>query len=151
MPGKCPVSNHSQPPGMAHLNRCQKMSRLPYLSQGLDVPPSQPVVEGQLADYVGILVLGGTESRLVIELTHRDFSFSKIECWVPRFTCDLPAELRKKEAACGSSSGERHFQIWFSGVPQKKENFPREGHSCREVEVRVIKKIVEGEVPPVVR
>ncbi len=127
------------------------MPQLPYLSQGLEVPPSQPVVEGQLADYVGILVLSGAEKRLVIELTHRDFSFSKIECWVPRFTCDLPAELRKKEGVSESSGGERHFQIWFSGVPQKKEVFLRGGHCCREVEIRAIKKIVEGEVPPVVR
>jgi hypothetical protein len=117
---------------------------LPYVTEGYGVPPEQPVTPGQAADYVGIYVLD-KEPRIVMTLTNPFLKFGKIECWSPIFQCPFPAKIEP------SAAKERFFQISFTGIPGKKEDFHGVGLCTREVVVTAIKKMFEGLNPPMVR
>ena len=120
------------------------MSHLPYVTQGYDVPPEQPVVAGEAADYVGIYVVGD-EPRIVMTLTNPFLKFGRVENWSPEFVCDVPVDVSR------SPNKERFFQLWFTGVPTERESFVSGKLCVRKVCVTHISKIFEGKDPPMVR
>jgi hypothetical protein len=121
------------------------MNPLPYVSQGYNPPPVQPVSPGVEAEYIGIYVVD-EEPRIVVTLTNEFLKFGKIERWSPVFECDLPIAIEPKEGV-----HERLFQISFTGIPGRIEDFRRTALCDRKVVVTSITKIFEGEKPPMVR
>ena len=120
------------------------MMPLPYITDGLDLPPEQPVIPGEARDYVGIYVVA-EEPRIVIALTNPVMKFGKTENWSPVFKCDLPIVIDPSEKK------ERFFQIRFTGIPSEREAFVREKLCVRSVAVVAIHKMFEGENPPMIR
>lgn len=120
------------------------MMPLPYVSEGLNLPPEQPVVPGEARAYVGIYVVD-EEPRIVIALTNPVLKFGRTENWSPVFKCELPIVIAPSEKK------ERYFQIRFIGIPGQREAFVREKLCVRGVAVVSIQKMFEGEQPPIVR
>lgn len=120
------------------------MIQLPYITEGLDLPPEQPLVPGQANDYVGIYVLDD-EPRIVVALTNPYLKFGETENWAPVFKCDLPLVIASSEKK------ERFYQIRFTGIPSEREEFVRAKLCVRSVSVVAIQKMFEGENPPMVR
>jgi len=121
------------------------MNPLPYVSAGYNVPSVQPMNPGEAADYIGIYVID-EEPRIVMSLTNEFLKFGKTERWSPVFQCAIPVAIDSKE-----EKKERFFQITFTGIPGKKEDFKRTALCDRQVIVTAIKKMFEGERPPIVR
>ncbi len=121
-----------------------RMKPLPYVTEGYDLPSEQRVAPGQPAHYIGIYVLDD-EPRIVMTLTNPFLKFGTVECWSPIFECELPLKIEP------SSKKERFFQISFTGIPGAKEEFRRTGLCTRAVIVKGIKRMFEGENPPMVR
>ena len=122
------------------------MNPLPYVTAGYKVPPIQRVLPGIAANYIGIYVIDQDEPRIVVELTHELFKFGKVERWSPVFQCEVPLAIDPNE-----NKNERLFQISFTGVPGRTEDFHRTAICDRQVLVTSIKNIFEGENPPIVR
>lgn len=120
------------------------MKPLPYITEGLDLPPAQPMVPGEAHDYVGIYVLD-EEPRIVVALTNPFLKFGQTENWAPVFKCDLPLVIAPSEKK------ERFFQIRFTGIPSEREKFVRAKLCVRSVSIVAIQKMFEGENPPMVR
>lgn len=123
----------------------RNMKTLPYVSAGYDIPAVQPVNPGEAADYIGIYVLD-EEPRIVMTLTNEFSKFGKIEHWSPVFQCALPLAIDQED-----EKKERFYQISFTGIPGKKEDFKRTALCDRQVVVTAIGKMFEGERPPIVR
>ncbi len=121
------------------------MNPLPSVTEGLVIPPEQPISEGKAGDYVGIYVLG-EEPRIVVALTNPFLKFGRTECWSPSFECVLPVSTEPTE-----ERGERFFQIAFTGIPGRVEEFHRTGLCIRSVNISVIRKMFEGFNPPTIR
>jgi hypothetical protein len=120
------------------------MNELPYVTQGLDLPPEQPMVPGQAHGYVGIYVVD-EEPRIVMTLSSPFLKFSTVENWAPVFECALPVVI------AGPEKKERFFQIRFTGIPGEREAFVSGKLCVRSVRVISIQKMFEGENPPIVR
>lgn len=120
------------------------MNSLPYVTEGLDLPPEQPMVAGQANRYVGIYVLD-EEPRIVMTLTNTFLKFGKIENWAPVFECTLPVVISS------SQKKERFYQLRFTGIPSEREEFVSGKLCVRSVRVVSIQKMFEGENPPMIR
>ncbi|MEO6993770.1 MAG: hypothetical protein ABI273_09090 [Lacunisphaera sp.] len=120
------------------------MSSLPYVTEGLDLPPKQPMVPGQANGYVGIYV-ADAEPRIVMTLSYPLMKFGTVENWAPIFECAFPIVI------AASEKKERFFQIRFIGVPGEREKFVSGKLCVRSVQVVSIQKMFEGENPPMVR
>lgn len=120
------------------------MNSLPYITEGLDLPPEQKVVPGEPRDYVGIYVIDD-EPRIVVTLTNPHSKFEKVENWAPAFSCELPITIAPSERTT------RFFQVRFTGVVAERESFVRGKLCVRSVTVVAIQNMFEGENPPMVR
>jgi len=126
--------------------RRRQMNKLPYVTQGYDVPAEQPVTPGTSHDYVGIYVLDNDPPRIVVPLKTEFLKFGKTEGWSPAFECNLPLEIEPRK-----ENEDRYFQIWFTGIPGRKEDFIQTVTTCRHVVITAIKRMFEGSLPPMVR
>lgn len=120
------------------------MPSLPYVTEGLDLPPEQPLLAGQANDYVGIYVVGN-EPRIVMTLSNPLLKFGKVENWTPFFECEIPIAIG------ASDKKERFFQIRFTGIPSERDAYVSGKLCVRRVRVISIQKMFEGENPPMVR
>ena len=122
------------------------MTDLPYVYQGFEVPTEQSVAPCVPADYVGVQVIRGTDSWIVVELVRRHLAFGTIERWQPIFECAIPAGLM--DALNLKHQDERYFNIRFRGTPSEKGRYGSSGLSIREVRIAQVSEIREGRVPP---
>jgi hypothetical protein len=120
------------------------MTPLPFITDGLDLPPEQPVIVGTPHDYVGIYALDD-EPRIVVSLKNVFLQSGRVENWNPVFECEFPITIAPSERK------ERFFQIRFTGIPGERDQFVTGKLCVRSVRVIAIQKMFEGENPPIFR